>query len=119
MLGIWALGLALLCVALAAIVAARLERGRVALRFGGTALLVAWLTAGAGFKHDAALCDAHNIRRASEHLWSFRNDMLRMHPTLPDSARCYFWNIPYYIGFQLADGPALRTWYTEGKYCPK
>ena len=32
---------------------------------------------------------------------------------LPESARVYFWNIPPWIGFQVADGPALRVWYGD------
>jgi tetratricopeptide (TPR) repeat protein len=76
-------------------------------------LLVGALVAGAGQRHHAALCDAHNIRRASSYLWGFRDDMLRLRPSLPDSARCYFWNLPSWIGFQLADGPAMRIWYGD------
>jgi hypothetical protein len=77
------------------------------------ALLVAGLTAGAGFRYHARLCGPHNIRRASEYLWTFRADMLAAHPTLPARSRCYFWNIPSWIGFQLADGPAVRIWYDD------
>jgi tetratricopeptide (TPR) repeat protein len=79
----------------------------------GVAILVAALLASAGIAYHASLCDAHNIRRASAHLRNFRADLLRLHPTLPEKARVYFWNIPYWIGFQLADGPALRVWYGD------
>ena len=36
-----------------------------------------------------------------------------MHPTFPESARVYLWNLPPWIGFQLADGPAFRVWYGD------
>ena len=71
------------------------------------------LLGGAALVHPPALCDAHNIRRASGHLWNFRDDLRRHRPAFPESARVYFWNIPPWIGFQLADGPALRVWYGD------
>jgi len=66
---------------------------------------------GAGIAYHPALCDAHNIRRASAHLWRFRSNLEQLHPTFPESARIYLWNLPPWIGFQLADGPAFRVWY--------
>lgn len=71
------------------------------------------LLAGAAIVYPAALCDAHNIRRASGYLRNFQGDLARLHPAFPESARVYFWNIPPWIGFQLADGPALRVWYDD------
>jgi tetratricopeptide (TPR) repeat protein len=71
------------------------------------------LLAGAGIAYHPALCDAHNIRRASGYLWRFHRDLTRLHPTFPARSRLYFWNLPPWIGFQLADGPALRVWYGD------
>jgi len=102
------IGLALgLVVALSRLSAAR----QAVVRTAAAGVVLALLTVASGFRYPAARCDAHNIRRASGYLWTFRSDMLAAHPTLPDSASVYFWNIPVHIGFQLADGPALRTWY--------
>ncbi len=104
-----ALGLALLAVGLTIVVGMR-PAGRVPAAALAAAVAAA-LAAGDGRVHPAGLWDAHNIRRASAHLWNFRADLLKLHPALPESTRAYFWNIPYWIGFQLADGPALRVWY--------
>jgi tetratricopeptide (TPR) repeat protein len=107
-----ALGLSVL---LAALTWAFLTRGGAARRaaWAGLALLATVFTAGAGLVYHAATCDAQNIRRASAHLHNFRADLRRMHPSFPESSRVYFWNIPYWIGFQLADGPAMRVWYAD------
>lgn len=109
-----ALGLSLLLAGLAAAAHRRWPaRGpRIATSIlAGAATAV--LLGGAALVYPPALCDAHNIRRASHHLWNFRDDLRRHHPVLPESARVYFWNIPPWIGFQLADGPALRVWYGD------
>jgi len=107
-----AFGLSLLLATLAVTLLARPGAARAVARTG-LVVLVAALVAAAGTAYHASLCDAHNIRRASAHLHNFRADLLRLHPTFPESARVYFWNIPYWIGFQLADGPALRVWYGD------
>jgi hypothetical protein len=107
-----AFGLSLLIATLAVIFLAHPGAARLAAGTG-VAVLVAALVSAAGIAYPAALCDAHNIRRASAHLHNFRADLLRLHPTFPESARVYLWNIPYWIGFQLADGPALRVWYGD------
>jgi tetratricopeptide (TPR) repeat protein len=108
-----ALGLSLLLAGLVAAAYRRPARGlRLAAGFlAAVATLV--LLAGAALVHPPALCDAHNIRRASAHLENFRADLRRHRPSFPESARVYFWNIPPWIGFQLADGPALRVWYGD------
>jgi tetratricopeptide (TPR) repeat protein len=108
-----AAGLALAAVTLLA----RLGRPRwtrlQAVRAGAAVLLAAVLAAGAGAKHDGAQHDTHSIRRANRYLAGFKRDLLRQHPAFPEGARCFFWNVPYFIGFQLADGPALRVWYDD------
>ena len=77
------------------------------------ATIAALLLAGAGIAYHPALCDAHNIRRASTYLWRFRGDLVRLHPEFPGHSHLYFWNLPPWIGFQLADGPAIRVWYGD------
>ena len=94
--------------------------GSCSLRFGRSLARVATaaiavlgvgcLAAGAGFTHRIEQFDAHEVRRSSRYLSSFRSDLARLHPTLPDSARCYFWNIPPGLGFQLIERRALRVW---------
>ncbi len=107
-----ALGLAAGLSALLTFTRLRMPGATGGLVVGVAAVAVAGaLGAGAALVYPPALCDAHNIRRASVHLWNFRDDLQRTHPAFPESARVYFWNIPPWIGFQLADGPALRVWY--------
>ena len=86
---------------------------RIGLGVAAASAIAAALFLAAGIVSPPALWDAHNIRRASTHLWRFRSDLMRSHPSLPESSRVYFWNLPPWIGFQLADGPALRVWYED------
>jgi len=60
--------------------------------------------------HPPALIDAHAVRRASVYLQQMRHDLAAARPPLADSTRCYFWGLAYNIGFQVADGPAVRVW---------
>jgi Flp pilus assembly protein TadD len=83
------------------------------LRTGVAACLALVVFLGNGLKHATQLLDARAIQRSSNFLWNFKGDLLRFHPTLPDSARCYFKNLPHYVGFQVADGPAVRVWYNN------
>jgi tetratricopeptide (TPR) repeat protein len=103
-----ALGLSLAIGALAF-----LSPRRIWLGAAGVSAAVLALFLGAGIVYHPALCDAHNIRRASDHLWRFRSNLEALHPAFPESARIYLWNLPPWIGFQLADGPAFRVWYGD------
>ncbi len=76
-----------------------------------TVLAVAGLLAAAGREHAARHFDAHEVRRASGYLTAFRDDLARFHPAFPDSARCYFWNVPAGLGFQLVERRALNVWF--------
>ncbi|HEV8479865.1 MAG TPA: tetratricopeptide repeat protein [Candidatus Eisenbacteria bacterium] len=75
--------------------------------------MVGALIAGAGQRHTPNLLDGQAVRRSSSYLTRFESDLRRMHPTLEPGAHCYFWNVPVNIGFQLADGIALRVWYAD------
>jgi hypothetical protein len=77
------------------------------------AALVGVLIAGSGERHAPALLDGQAIRRSSEFLTNFQGDLERMYPKLEPGSHLYFWNIPFNIGFQLADGIALRVWYAD------
>jgi len=81
-------------------------------RVAGVAMVGA-LIVGAGERHTPNLLDGQAVRRSSSYLALFQSDLLRMHPTLEPGAHCYFWNVPVNIGFQLADGIALRVWYAD------
>ena len=77
------------------------------------AALVGVLIAGSGERHAPPLLDGQAVRRSSEFLTNFQSDLQHMHPTLEPGSHLYFWNIPFNIGFQLADGIALRVWYAD------
>jgi len=98
--------------AVTALIALFLDRAVWAARFASLALVAA-LVAGAGQRHTPALIDGQAVRRSSAYLTDFQTDLKRMHPTLDPRAHVYFWNIPVNIGFQLADGIALRVWYAD------
>lgn len=74
-------------------------------------LSVASLLAAAGREHGGDHFDAHEVRRAARYLTAFRDDLARLHPAFPESARCYFWNIPAGLGFQLVERRALNVWF--------
>jgi hypothetical protein len=61
-------------------------------------------------------------RRAGSFIAFMREDLLRLHPTLPPHARLYFVRVPSNVGFLAGDGPALRVWYGDstlrGGYYP-
>lgn len=75
--------------------------------------LVGALIAGSGERHLPAMLDGQAVRRSSEFLTNFQSDLRQLHPTLEPGSHLYFWNIPFNIGFQLADGIALRVWYAD------
>jgi hypothetical protein len=61
-------------------------------------------------------------RRAGSFVDFMRQDLRRLHPTLPPHARLYFVRVPSTVGFLAGDGPALRVWYGDstlrGGYYP-
>jgi Tfp pilus assembly protein PilF len=75
--------------------------------------LVGVLIAGTAERHAPPLLDGQAVARSSEFLTNFQTDLQHMHPTLEPGSHLYFWNIPFNIGFQLADGVALRVWYAD------
>jgi hypothetical protein len=51
--------------------------------------------------------------RAAVFLASMRDDLLRLHPTVPPHSRLYFVLIPSEVGFLAGDAPVLRVWYGD------
>jgi hypothetical protein len=90
-----------------------LASSRRAIAMAAAAACTAVLVAGAGVRHHPALLDGQAIRRASDYQHRFERDLLAMYPRLEPGARCYFWNVPVNIGFQLVNGIALRVWYAD------
>ncbi len=109
-----ALALSMVIATLAAPLLARVRTTRRPVTtLAALALPVIALLAGDCLVYHPALRDGHYLRRATAYLDNFRGDLLRMHPSFPESSRIYLSNIPSWIGFQLADGPAIRVWYDD------
>ncbi len=52
-------------------------------------------------------------RRAGTMLSGIRDDLRRLHPTLPPQTRVFFGRIPNNIGLIAGQSPALRVWYED------